>query len=100
MYCILHRVLQQNIAMGSLLPQHIKPAQTVLQTHVILGLLGNPNCLLQGELCLLMVTEEAVQGSQFESSISQAPARTFFPITFSLCTTENQVVKIMQEAVR
>lgn len=68
MYCILHRVLQQNIAMGSLLPQHIKPAQTVLQTHVILGLLGNPNCLLQGELCLLIVTEEAVQGSQLRAA--------------------------------
>lgn len=30
-----------------------RPHQTVLQTHVIVGLLGNPNCLLQGELCLL-----------------------------------------------
>lgn len=30
-----------------------RPHQTVLETHVVVGLLGNPNCLLQGELCLL-----------------------------------------------
>ena len=82
MYCILHRVLQQNIAMGSLLPQHIKPAQTVLQTHVILGLLGNPNCLLQGELCLLMVTEEAVQGSQLRAAYLRLPPEPSSPLLF------------------
>jgi hypothetical protein len=45
------------------------------------------------------VTEAAVQGSQVESSVSQAPAITLFPITFALRSSENQAVKIMQEAV-
>lgn len=29
------------------------PYQAMLETHMIVGLLGNPDCLLQGELCLL-----------------------------------------------
>ena len=73
MYCILHRVLQQNIAMGSLLPQHMKPAQTVLQTHVILGLLGNPNCLLQGELCLLIVMKRQCRAARLRAAYLRLP---------------------------
>lgn len=48
----------------------------------------------------LLVTKAAVQGSQVQSGVSQAPAIALFPITFALGSSENQAVKIMKEAVR
>jgi hypothetical protein len=45
------------------------------------------------------VTEAAVQGSQVQSSVSQAPAIALFPVTLAFGSRENQAVKIMKEAV-
>lgn len=44
-----------------------------------------------------LVTKAAVQRSQVESCVSQAPPAAFIAVAFAFCTGENQAVKVVKE---
>lgn len=98
--------------------------QAVLQADMIIGLLGNPDGLLQSQLGLLaegkdkaffillvlktlrllrllnlLVAKAAVQARQVESSVAEASTVAFFSVALPLRTGQDEAVKIMQEAV-
>lgn len=91
---------------------------------MVIGLLGNPDSLLQSQISLLteeeknkfipskktllvrlfqllnlLVAKATVQACQVERSIAEASTVAFVSVALALITGQNEAVKIMQETV-